>query len=173
MRERRDYWSRHIEAWRQSGQSRRAYCEEHALSYWSMRDWIRKLAEPAVPASQRLVELEPVSGGGDRGGGKRPVCTAAVATPACGAVAGNAGDPGEQSMIYVELGKAWIFVRPRGDRHPQTDQRTGAAGAGGDADEPVRDGFIRVLQRTATAAEGGGVGSQRSHSDCRAPTISC
>ena len=73
MRERRDYWSRHIEAWRQSGQSRKAYCEEHGLSYWSMRDWIRKLAEPAEPASQRLVELERVGGGAEHGGERAPM----------------------------------------------------------------------------------------------------
>ena len=73
MGERRDYWSRHIEAWRQSGQSRKAYCEEHGLSYWSMRDWIRKLAAPAAPASQRLVELEPVGGGADLGGDPAPL----------------------------------------------------------------------------------------------------
>ena len=76
MRERRDYWSRHIEAWRQSGQSRKAYCEEHGLSYWSMRDWIRKLTEsaaPAAPPSQRLVELEPVGGGAEHGGERAPI----------------------------------------------------------------------------------------------------
>ena len=73
MRERRDYWSRHIEAWRQSGQSRKAYCEEHGLSYWSMRDWIRKLAEPAAPASQRLVELEPVGDGAQHGVERAPM----------------------------------------------------------------------------------------------------
>ena len=49
------------------------YCEEHGLSYWSMRDWIRKLAEPAVPASQRLVELEPVGDGAEHGGERAPI----------------------------------------------------------------------------------------------------
>ncbi len=34
MKKGRDYWSRHVAAWRQSGQSRKAYCEEHGLSYW-------------------------------------------------------------------------------------------------------------------------------------------
>ena len=76
MGERRDYWSRHVAEWRQSGQSRKAYCEEHGLAYWSMRDWIRKLAEPAEPAepaSQRLVELEPVGGGAQHGGERAPI----------------------------------------------------------------------------------------------------
>ena len=61
MKKGRDYWSRHIAAWRQSGQSRKAYCEEHGLSYWSMRNWISKLPEAAAPESQRLVELEPIA----------------------------------------------------------------------------------------------------------------
>ena len=73
MRQDRDYWSRHVAAWRQSGQSRKAYCEEHGLSYWSMRDWIRKLAEPAAPANQRLVELEPVGVGAPQGGDRAPI----------------------------------------------------------------------------------------------------
>ena len=73
MRERRDYWSRHIEAWRQSGQSRKAYCEEHGLSYWSMRDWIRKLAAAPAPASQGLVELAPVGDGTEHGGERAPI----------------------------------------------------------------------------------------------------
>ena len=63
MKKGRDYWSRHIAAWRQSGQSRKAYCEEHGLSYWSMRNWISKLPEVAAPESQRLVELEPIGVG--------------------------------------------------------------------------------------------------------------
>ena len=31
MEKGRDYWSWHIDAWRRSGQSRKAYCEEHGL----------------------------------------------------------------------------------------------------------------------------------------------
>ena len=73
MRQDRDYWSRHVEAWRQSGQSRKAYCEKHGLSYWSMRDWIRKLADPVASASQRLVELEPAGDGAEHGGDRAPI----------------------------------------------------------------------------------------------------
>ena len=72
MGERRDYWSRHVAEWRQSGQSRKAYCEEHGLSYWSMRDWIRKLAEPAATAPS-MVELEPVGDGAQHGGDRAPM----------------------------------------------------------------------------------------------------
>lgn len=63
MRQGRDYWSRQVAAWRRSGQSKKAYCEKHGLSYWSLRYWVGKLSPPAAPAApggQRLVELEPV-----------------------------------------------------------------------------------------------------------------
>ncbi len=66
MRQGRDYWSRQVAAWRRSGQSKKAYCEEHGLSYWSLRYWTAQLspapAKPAAPETQRLVELERVSG---------------------------------------------------------------------------------------------------------------
>ena len=64
MRQGRDYWSRQVAGWRRSGQSKKAYCEKHGLSYWSLRYWVEKLSPPAGPAApkeQRLVELEPVA----------------------------------------------------------------------------------------------------------------
>ena len=57
MRQGRDYWSRQVAAWRRSGQSKKAYCEKHGVSYWSLRHWAAKLAAPAAPEGQRLVEL--------------------------------------------------------------------------------------------------------------------
>ena len=64
MRQGREYWSRQVAGWRRSGQSKKAYCEKHGLSYWSLRYWTAQLsapaAEPAAPEGQRLVELEPV-----------------------------------------------------------------------------------------------------------------
>ena len=68
MRQGRDYWSRQVAAWRRSGQSKKAYCERHGVSYWSLRHWTAKLSAPATPATpatpegQRLVELERVGG---------------------------------------------------------------------------------------------------------------
>ena len=65
MRQGRDYWSRQVAGWRRSGQSKKAYCEKHGLSYWSLRHWAAKLAAPATPARSegpRLVELERVGG---------------------------------------------------------------------------------------------------------------
>ena len=89
MRQDRDYWSRHVGAWRRSGLSKKAYSEQHKISYWSMRYWTDKLAEPDGAKSQRLVELEPVGDSteqwrrtsADGIGGGRPVRAAAVAAP--------------------------------------------------------------------------------------------
>lgn len=63
MRQGRDYWSQQVAAWRRSGQSKKAYCEKHGVSYWSLRHWTAKLSAPATsaaPGVQPLVELEPV-----------------------------------------------------------------------------------------------------------------
>ena len=59
MKHDRGYWSRHVAAWRRSGQSKKAYCEQHDLSYWSLRYWAGKLAQPSAAESQQLVELKP------------------------------------------------------------------------------------------------------------------
>ena len=62
MRQGRDYWSRQVAAWQRSGQSKKAYCEKHGLSYWSLRQWAAKLSAAATPEGQRLVELGRVGG---------------------------------------------------------------------------------------------------------------
>ena len=65
MRQGRDYWSRQVAAWQRGGQSKKAYCEKHGVSYWSLRHWAAKLSAPTAPAvleGQRLVELERVGG---------------------------------------------------------------------------------------------------------------
>ena len=73
MRQDRSYWSRHVAAWRRSGLSKKAYSEQHQLSYWSIRYWTDKLAEPDGSKSQRLVELEPVSDGAAHGADRAPM----------------------------------------------------------------------------------------------------
>jgi len=42
MEERRRYWKQHVEAWRSSGLSRRAYCLEHGLTAKTFSYWCRK-----------------------------------------------------------------------------------------------------------------------------------
>ena len=62
MRKGREYWSGHVEAWRCSGLSKKAYCEQHDLAYWSLRYWVDKLS---ARESEELVELEAVGVGGE------------------------------------------------------------------------------------------------------------
>lgn len=68
-------WERHLEAWRSSGQSQRAYCEGAGLKYSRFLYWRRKLEEQAgergAGTGSRFV---PVAwGGGSAGGGLRVV----------------------------------------------------------------------------------------------------
>ncbi|MDE0337817.1 MAG: hypothetical protein OXI80_09115 [Caldilineaceae bacterium] len=53
MRQDRNYWSRHVAAWRRSGLSKKAYSEQHELAYWSMRYWSDKLADPRIRRALR------------------------------------------------------------------------------------------------------------------------
>ncbi|HEY9119560.1 MAG TPA: hypothetical protein VIN33_07360 [Marinobacter sp.] len=52
-----EYWQRHIDAWRRSGQLQRAFCEEHQLRYSTFSYWRTKLNRnrqvhnPWVPVS--------------------------------------------------------------------------------------------------------------------------
>ena len=62
MRKGREYWSGHVEAWRCSGLSKKAYCEQHDLAYCSLRYWVDKLS---ARESEELVELEAVGVGGE------------------------------------------------------------------------------------------------------------
>jgi hypothetical protein len=38
-----EFWRKHIAAWRASGVSKRAYCTQHDVGYWSFVDWVRKI----------------------------------------------------------------------------------------------------------------------------------
>jgi hypothetical protein len=50
---RRAYWRAHLERWRQSGQSQKAYCREQDLSYFRFQYWRRKLREDEQQDGQR------------------------------------------------------------------------------------------------------------------------
>ena len=71
MRHDRKFWRRHVDAWRGSGLSQKAYCERHGLVYGTMNYWKRKLQSPELEGSdQGLVELKTV--GEASGVGERP-----------------------------------------------------------------------------------------------------
>lgn len=57
MRQGREHWSRHVAEWQRSGLSKKAYCERHDLSYWSLRYWAEKLSGASSAPGQPLVEL--------------------------------------------------------------------------------------------------------------------
>ena len=63
----REYWSRQVAEWRDSGLSKKAYCERHSLPYWSMCRWAGKLSECEGAESQALVELKSTGGVGEAG----------------------------------------------------------------------------------------------------------
>ena len=44
-----DQWSQHLQGWRQSNQSQRAYCRDHGLSYDRFTYWRRKLTPKEKP----------------------------------------------------------------------------------------------------------------------------
>ena len=50
-----EFWSRHVEAWRRSGQTQRAYCKQHKLKSHNLSYWHRKLGKPKL-----LPKLVPV-----------------------------------------------------------------------------------------------------------------
>ena len=63
MQQGREYWSRQVAEWRCSGLSKKAYCEQHGVPYWSLCRWAGKLSPSQTPQGQRLVELGPMGGG--------------------------------------------------------------------------------------------------------------
>ena len=84
-----EFWRKHIAAWRSSGGTKRAYCTQHDVSYWSFIDWVRRIerrdkekspqqcGNPFVPI--RVVQPEPapaeesLRGGGETAGGGREI----------------------------------------------------------------------------------------------------
>ncbi len=45
MNQKKKYWKGHIIKWQRSGLSRSRYCKDENISYWSFRDWSKKLEE--------------------------------------------------------------------------------------------------------------------------------
>lgn len=39
------YWKQHVEAWQASGQSQRAFCQEHDLDYYRFGYWRKKFRQ--------------------------------------------------------------------------------------------------------------------------------
>lgn len=59
--EREVYWQGHVEAWRASGETQRAYCDRHGLKRHSLSYWhCRQAGREALPAGAALT-LVPAS----------------------------------------------------------------------------------------------------------------
>ncbi|WP_271605832.1 IS66 family insertion sequence element accessory protein TnpA [Bradyrhizobium sp. CCBAU 11434] len=58
-RARREWWSRHIEAWRRSGLGIRKYCQQQRLTENTLRRWLKRLAgnEAALKLEKYQTEL--------------------------------------------------------------------------------------------------------------------
>jgi hypothetical protein len=46
QKERIEYWMEHIARWEESGKSRKRYCADEGISYWTFREWHNRLKEP-------------------------------------------------------------------------------------------------------------------------------
>lgn len=49
MHARRESWARHVQAWRDSGLTQVAYCQQHELKPKALAYWIRRSKQTATP----------------------------------------------------------------------------------------------------------------------------
>ena len=62
MQQGREYWNRQVAQWRSSGLSKKAYCEQHGVPYWSLCRWAGRLSQPQARQGEQLVDLGPIAG---------------------------------------------------------------------------------------------------------------
>jgi hypothetical protein len=51
-----EFWTTHIARWESSGQSRRRYCRDEQISYWTFLDWQKRLSN-GVDQVKDLVQI--------------------------------------------------------------------------------------------------------------------
>lgn len=51
------FWTEHIQQWAASGLSRRRYCNDNGLSYWTFREWQKRQSKGAKGGAD-LVRLQ-------------------------------------------------------------------------------------------------------------------
>jgi hypothetical protein len=68
MKHGREWWSRHVEAWRGSGLSQAEYCRRHGLLKGTLGYWSSKLGRES-----KRTELVEVSQAGMKPGSARPI----------------------------------------------------------------------------------------------------
>ena len=62
--ETRAYWQAHVQRWRDSGQSKQAYCREHGLRPANLYRWCAKLGEGQRPEPRFVPVQLPMVGNG-------------------------------------------------------------------------------------------------------------
>lgn len=64
------FWAEHIRRWTESGLSRRRYCKDTGLSYWTFREWQKRQSKGAEGEGGLVrVPREIIPGGGAFGSG--------------------------------------------------------------------------------------------------------
>ena len=66
---RTEAWRTHVDTWQASGQSQRAFCQDHALNYAQFTYWRRKFqaTKPTAEASSGFVPVRYASPSSDQG----------------------------------------------------------------------------------------------------------
>jgi len=65
MHARRQAWAQHVQAWRDSGLTQGAYCQQHELKPKALAYWIRRSKQPATPLTLVPLALQGPSAGGE------------------------------------------------------------------------------------------------------------
>lgn len=96
-----EFWRRHIAAWRASGGSKRAYCTQHDLGYWSFVDWARKIERRDREKVRPAGVAAPVNEGHCQGG--NPFVPIRVVQPGTASADETAPDRGEAGASGQEI----------------------------------------------------------------------
>ncbi|HFL2744573.1 TPA: hypothetical protein ACG1SX_006807, partial [Pseudomonas aeruginosa] len=65
MHTRRQAWARHVQAWRGSGLTQVAYCQQHELKPKALAYWIRRSKQTATPLTLVPLALQGPSAAGE------------------------------------------------------------------------------------------------------------
>ena len=58
--ERRAYWEKHLNDWKNSGLTQKNYCSREGLSYGSFKSWRGQLLEQTCSKAPSFIEAQPV-----------------------------------------------------------------------------------------------------------------
>jgi len=67
MKHNREFWARHVESWRASGLTQKAYSARRGLAKGSLSYWASALGRRKVAAASKLVEVGRTERGSEQG----------------------------------------------------------------------------------------------------------